>query len=758
MTTALESLLVAEIGRSVAGAYVGKLFADYGSEVHISEAMTPSATSAFFDDSKHLNSTSVLDEADVVIQSSPSDPIESPLAPINPEQVVLRISPFPSEGPYSKWKSTDLVDAALGGHLRLTGDPSREPLSGVPDLVHMAAGATGFIGVLAALMTRARTGQGQIVEVSHQEVIASLHQFSLLRYTHNGAILNRMGNRYSGPGTPIGAYECADGWIGLAIAQSDQMERLLEVTGLIGLLDHPDVANILDLMANQELLDSELIPYLKNQDRTELIELFQALRLPVAPISSIEDLLRDPHFQERDFWQTSKDGRLVPGPPFRMSDHDWGIGPKEKKTSFTSQEEPLESLKNGPLTGMRILDMTRVWAGPLAARILADLGAEVLMAEVPWTRTPLVVPESYVTSTHFFPDDEAGLQPWNRTGFHNKYANNKLSTVIELDKEEGRNFFKKLLPTIDVLIENFAPRVMPNFGFDEEALKQRNPSMTYITMPGYGRSGPNKDWVAYGPTLDGHVGHTWLTGYEGEGPWKCGIAWPDPIAGLHAAAGVLVALLDRQCCGISGQTVEVPQAETAINMIGQHILSAQAGLQSERMGNKRSGRAPQGVYRCSGEDRWIAISVLDDHCWKALCSVTGLIELAELTYEERWLRHDELDLALSNFTVAQVDTNLMAQLQSVGVPCGAVLNAADVVHDPQLKAVEFFEPLAHDEAGTHVWPRFAARLSLTPATMRRSAPTMGEHNEYAALELAGLDEREYERLIDLGVLRITPPE
>ena len=181
---------MAEIGRSVAGAYVGKLFADYGSEVHISEAMTPSATSAFFDDSKHLNSTSVLDAADVVIQSSPSDPIESPLAPINPEQVVLRISPFPSEGPYSKWKSTDLVDAALGGHLRLTGDPSREPLSGVPDLVHMASGATGFIGVLAALMTRARTGQGQIVEVSHQEVIASLHQFSLLRYTHNLSLIH----------------------------------------------------------------------------------------------------------------------------------------------------------------------------------------------------------------------------------------------------------------------------------------------------------------------------------------------------------------------------------------------------------------------------------------------------------------------------------------------------------------------------------------------------------------------------------------
>ena len=152
--------------------------------------------------------------------------------------------------------------------------------------------------------------------------------------------------------------------------------------------------------------------------------------------------------------------------------------------------------------------MTRVWAGPLAARVLADLGAEVLMTEVPWTRTPLEVPQSYVNSTHFFPDDDAGERPWNRTGFHNKYANNKMSTVIELDKPAGRDFFVRMLPKVDVVIENYAPRVMPNFGLDETELKQHNPDLTYVTMPGYGRTGPYKDWVAYGPTIDGHAGHT----------------------------------------------------------------------------------------------------------------------------------------------------------------------------------------------------------------------------------------------------------
>ncbi|HIL04640.1 MAG TPA: hypothetical protein EYG17_01150, partial [Acidimicrobiia bacterium] len=391
--TALESLLVVETGNSVAGAYAGKLFADYGSEVHVVGGDAPLEGHNFFDASKHRSGNELLTTADIVIQSSGTGPIELVYEPSLPQQIVLRIAPFASSGPYATWRSTDLVDAAIAGHLRLSGSPTREPLNGVPDIVHMAAGVTGFIGALAALMTRARTGRGQIVETSHQEVIAALHQFSLLRYTHNGAILNRMGNRYSGPGTPIGAYECADGWIGLAISQSDQMERLLEATGLSYLLDREEVETIYDVMTNQELLDGALVPYLKNQERTDLVELFQALRLPVAPISTMDDLLADPHLNDRNFWESDTDGVRLPGPPFRLSHHEWSIGPKQRKRSLRSRDEPLDRLKDGPLSGIRILDMTRVWAGPLAARILADLGAEVLMTEVPWTRTPLEVPQ-----------------------------------------------------------------------------------------------------------------------------------------------------------------------------------------------------------------------------------------------------------------------------------------------------------------------------------------------------------------------------
>ncbi|MCP5026366.1 MAG: CoA transferase [Actinomycetia bacterium] len=760
---AFSHLLVVELDGSAAGAYCAKVFADFGAEV-VTTAAGPRRP--YYDTSKHRTADdldNLTARADVVIQSSGIDPIAAPVAPATPTQIVVRVSPFAATGPYSTWRSTDLVDAAVAGHLRLSGAPDREPLQGVPDIVHHAAGMFAFVGAVAALVARVRTGFGQLVETSHQEVIAALHQFSLLRYTHNGAILSRQGNRYAGPGTPIGGYECADGWIGLAISQGDQMERMLEVTGLSSMLERDDVDSIWDLMINTDLLDAELIPYLKSQPRAELVELFQALRLPCAPASDMADLLADEHLSARGFWRSAPDDGLQhPGPPIRMSGHGWGLGPKEKQGDLPEAAEPAESLADGPLTGVRVLDMTRVWAGPLATRILADLGAEVLMTEVPWTRTGLEVPQIYIDGTHFFPDDEGGERPWNRSGFHNKYANNKLSTVIELDKEAGRNLFAALVPTADILVENYSPRVMPDLGFDQHTLNELNPDLLYVTMPGYGREGPYADWVAYGPTIDGHVGHTSLTGYRGEGPWKCGVAWPDPIGGIHGAAAALVGLLDRLVDpNAEGQTIEVAQIESAINMIGQHVVGAQGDdgevTVPRRWGNRRPRRAPQGVYRCAGHDRWIAISVVDDQSWQGLCDSAGWGDLAGLDPDGRWERHDEIDERLTEFTRNQIDVELMSLLQAAGVPAGAAHDAGEVMNDPQLAAIGFFAELEHADAGTHPWPRFPVRLSATPATMRSAAALMGEHNEYAACDLAGYTPEQYQTLLENGIVRTTPP-
>jgi len=726
-----RNLSVVAIGDSAAGAYCARLFAGLGAQT-TRVADTPLPGDLFYSSVVPAVSiegdelTDLLSGADVVIQASAVDPIADRLSPSDASQIVVHLSPFASTGPYATWRSTDLVDAAIAGHLRLSGDPEREPLQGVPDMVHHAAGVMAFVSAMAALIARERGAGGQVVEVTHHEVIVALHQFTLCRHTHNGAVL------------------------------------------LSTMLDRDDIGSIWDLMMNPELLDSELIPWMLTQQRDEVVELFQALRLPCAPISSIAELLVDPHLDARDFWSTTAGETVVlPGQPFHLSDHDWSNSPEPTRGELadTSQADETVNLAtesvdlgDGPLTGLRILDLTRVWAGPLAARLLADLGAEVLMVEVPWTRTPREVAESYVSSTRFFPDDDGGARPWNRSAFHNKYANNKLSTVIELDKPEGRQLLADLVPTADVVIENYSPRVMPGFGFDQDTLHEINPDLIYVTMPGYGREGPYTDWVAYGPTIDGHVGHTTLTGYRGEGPWKCGIAWPDPIGGMHAAAATLVALLDRLVEPESGgQSVEVAQVESAINMIGQHVAETQLSGQRPRMGNRRPGRAPQGVYPCAGPDRWIAISVIDDRSWQGLCAVLQMDDLASLAPEEREQRHDELDERIAAFTASADGAELARQLQDTGVPAGELLDAPQIMADPQLAAVDFFVELDHADAGAHLWPRFPGRLFGTPATLRRPAALMGEHNRYAVCDLAGRDEDAYEALVESGVVRIDPP-
>lgn len=774
----LSGVLVVEVGHTPAGAYCGRLFGGHGAEVvAIGPPPDPAGwapTMAFHDQVARriapdsAEAGEVLARADVVIRSSDDGPLPEAPLPDGPGgdpagRIEIRLSPFAAEGPYRDWRSSDLVETALAGHLRLTGDPDREPLQGVADLGRHATGAVGFIGAMAALIARARTGEGQVVEVATHEVLAALHQFTLLRHTHAGAILQRHGNRYAGPGAVIAAYRCRDGWISLTLATEDMVERMLEVTGLVSMLERHQVTAA-DLMVDIELLNSELIPYLAEQDRAELVELWQALRLPIAPISTLDEVLADPHLEARGFWTTDASGSVrLPGAPVVLSHHPWSAvpstGPSSPGAARPTGAEPLTALADGPLAGTRVLDLTRVWAGPLAARILADLGAEVVAVEHPWTRGGQEMPMSYVEASRFFPDDDPGPDPWNRNGFINKYLINKRSIVLDLNDPEARDLFARLVPAADVVIENYSPRVMPAFGFDEAALHALNPDLVYVTMPGYGRSGPHTDWVAYGPTIDGHVGHTALMGYRGEGPWKCGVAWPDPIGGLHAAAATLVALLDRLVDPAGGgQTIEVAQVESAINVIGPHLAAAQLAGAPERPGNRRAGFAPQGVYRCAGDDRWLALSVRDDRAWTATCRVLGLDDLAGLDSTARTERHDELDDRIAAACATRDDVELAGRLQAEGAAAGFVADAADVLADPQLAATGFLVELEHPSAGTHRWPRLPARLSATPATIRSPAPLMGADNEYVAVTLGGLPPEGYRDLVDRGVVRTDPPE
>jgi crotonobetainyl-CoA:carnitine CoA-transferase CaiB-like acyl-CoA transferase len=687
--------------------------------------------------------------------------------------VHVRISPFGDTGPYAQWRGADIVDQAVGGYLYLSGSPDREPLVGPADQPALAAGVYAAIGAMAALHARrrGRDGRDATVDVSHLDVLAGLHQHTDVRYTHTGDVLKRMGNRYAGPGSPIGMYRASDGFIAFTVATAAHGEVLLAVTGLDHLLELPGVNSVTDVMINASILDPALNGWLADQTVAGTVELLRSVRLAVAPVLSMSQVLDDEQLAARAWWRDADvEGRSVriPGPPFHIGDWSWEAAPAR---ALDGDEPPplpdrppgaVATLARecGPLDGLRVLDLTRVWAGPLAARILADLGADVVMVEAPWARTTREVPQAYASATHFFPDDDPGAHPWNRQGHINKYSIGKRSLGLDIATDAGRAAFERLVPHVDVVLENYSPRVMPNLGLDERRLHELNPSLLYVTMPGYGRTGPAKDHSAYGPVLDSHAGLSTLMGYRDVEAWKCGIAWPDPVAGIHGALAVLVALWGRdRTADRTGTTVEVAQFETAVGMTGDRLVRAQLdGADPRPQGNRHGTFAPQGVYRTLGDDRWIALTVPDDATWTALCELAGLPAAWHgWPVAQRRAEHDAIDDALGRWAAAQRRDDAVAALQAAGVPAGHVADAADWIEDPHLAERGYWAVLDHPESGSHRWPTFPARLSSSPTRPRGPAPLLGQHNAEVLREWGGLDEAEIADLVASGVVATEPP-
>ncbi len=775
-----DQLSIIEIGGSIAGAYCARLFATNGARVTRigDDSLTPAQRLYLHQGKTHLESAppALLAEADVIIESAPYGPLASLDIPeASATAVRVRISPYGSTGPAANWHSTDATLYAHTGHMHMVGDPDREPLSAPPHHPTYASGGFAFIGAMAALFDLERHGRLNHVEIAHFEVLATLHQMNYMRYQFGGDIFRRMGNRYTGAGTPNGLYQCSDGWIAISASTQPQAQMLITVIDALDLFDDPRVDSIVDLQINIEILEARLKPWLIQRTMVEAAEFFQSARIPAAPATSPLGLLHDPHLAERDFWRTvdaadvvatdatdatgstdAPEGTLdrltVPGPPFRIGD------PTDEPGAPAALDPNAEG--NDPLSGMRVLDLTKVWAGPLAARLLAELGAEVIQVEAPSARGPRHMSDAAVQASRLFPNNEAGEQPWNRNGHQIKYALNKKSVVLDLQQPEGRATFERLVPHVDLVIENYSPRVMPQFGLDEHRLHELNPNLIYMTMPGYGRSGPAMNWVAYGTTIDSHAGLSHLIGYDGQTPWKCGVAWPDPIAGLHAVSAILIALWRRSTDG-GGVTIELAQLESTISVVGDALVQAQLlGHDPAVLGNRHPNFAPQGVYPTTGDDHYIALSVLDDHAWRTLCTTANLPEAWQaLDVDARRAIHDEIDDALAAWTATHHHIALADQLQQLGITAAPVLDAPGVLADPQLAARDALAEIDQPQAARFLTPRSPIHFSQLPHnTPLRPSPLLGQHNDEVLTQLAGLTPEEIAHLVATGVVADKPPQ
>ncbi|MFC2028149.1 CaiB/BaiF CoA transferase family protein [Chloroflexota bacterium] len=410
-----------------------------------------------------------------------------------------------------------------------------------------------------------------------------------------------------------------------------------------------------------------------------------------------------------------------------------------------------------PLENIRIIDLSQVYAGPYATRLLADMGAEVIRVESTVRSTrggPTPQPGAV------YPDGDPGERPYNRSAYYNELNRNKLAISLDLSKEKSREIFKQLVNISDVVLENFAPRVMANFGLDYPVLSEVNSKIIMVSISAYGQTGPYRNYVSFGHGIEAMSGVSEITAYEDGDPLGPGIAYADATAGLHAAFAMLIALRHRRKTD-RGQHIDLSLRESLLALMGEHILNHSMNKRSpERRGNHDSSAIFQGCYRCNGNDEWISIAIDNDDELQLLCNVIGNPLWAKeegFNNLSNWqCNQHEIDKLIEQWTIQKDRQSAMQILQKAGVRAGAVLDAAQITHDPHLNQRDFFEKVNHPEAGTHSYPGIPWKLSLTPGSIRIPAPCFAQHNDYVFGELLGMSEEEITRLENQGIISSIP--
>jgi crotonobetainyl-CoA:carnitine CoA-transferase CaiB-like acyl-CoA transferase len=391
----------------------------------------------------------------------------------------------------------------------------------------------------------------------------------------------------------------------------------------------------------------------------------------------------------------------------------------------------------GILSGIRVLDFTWMLAGPYATRIFADFGAEVIKVQ---SKKTVKGAES------------------NFTPYFNTWNRNKRSITLDLSYLEAREMVLKLAAKSDVVIENFSPRVMTNWGLDYEKLKEVRPDLIMLSMSAMGQGGPRKDYVAFAPTLHALSGLTHLTSFEKDTPIGPGYAYSDIVAGLYAALAVLAALECRDRTG-QGQYVDLSEYEAICTLLGPSLLDAL--LNDKEIlphGNWQDdlATAPHGCYPCSGTDRWCVIAVSNEEEWQSLCRALGdpdwMKEDRFGTVAKREKNRKELDDLLMKWTTLHTAEDVVSLLQEAGVPSGVVQNAEDLSKDPQLLARGFFIQLNHPLLGETVSDRSPIRFEEDVTVGWKAAPLLGEDNRSVFLELLGLTESEWSSYAEKGIV------
>jgi crotonobetainyl-CoA:carnitine CoA-transferase CaiB-like acyl-CoA transferase len=781
---------IVDLTTGIAGPYATKFFVDAGSEVVKVESPGGDAMRSWTASQQNLGesesgplfqylnagkSSIVLDPrdaqdraritalaqwADILIEDWGAGKLEeaglSPegLLDANPRLAVVRISAWGQVGPWATHPANDFTLQAATGSTDYRGVPEREPVAAGGRLSEWATGAYAAVAGLAAWRSARQTGEGQIADLSNFEVAISCL-----------TIYGDLGGQFFDGDLPrsvdIPSIEpTRDGHVGFCTTTGQQWSDFCSMLGHQEIAEDPRFREGRERFMERDFLRGVIHPWTRERTTDEIIELCEMLRIPVAPVGNGKILPEFDHMIAREIYQRTPGGFLQPRPPWRLestrpapprpapaldADRDDVLGLLRKNDRRSPR--PLGSA-DLPFAGLRVIDVTAFWAGPITTTVLAEFGADVIKVE------SIQRPDGMRFAGALRNDT---LWEWSPV-FHGANPG-KRAITLRLDHEDGLELLKRLITDADVVIENFSARVMPGFGLDADTVRALNPRVLFVRMPAFGLDGPWKDRAGFAMNVEQVSGLAWVTGYEDMPLVPRGSC--DPIGGMHTVFAIGMALEERRRTG-HGQTVEVALLEPGLNIAAEQVLEYSAfGVLLGHTGNKMPHAAPQGVFQTTNESELVAVSVTTDAHWHALCRLLEAGDWRESdalsTHRGRLEAHDVLCERVAAWTASRSREEAIAELLSAGVPASAVINAHRLMPNPQLEARRFFQSMKHPFTGETRYPGFPAQFSAFERDLHRSPPpTLGQHNREILQSELGLDDEEFDRLVADGIIGTRP--
>ncbi len=393
------------------------------------------------------------------------------------------------------------------------------------------------------------------------------------------------------------------------------------------------------------------------------------------------------------------------------------------------------------LSGIRVLELGQLIAGPFAAKTLADFGAEIIKVESPKDGDPL----RKWRMLH------QGTSVWWQA-----QSRNKQSICIDLRVKEGQEIVKRLAKEADVLIENFRPGTMEKWGMGWEELHALNPKLIMLRISGYGQDGPRRDEPGFAAIGEAVAGLRYLTGHPGDVPARAGLSLGDTIAGLHGALGILLALYQRDARGGQGQMIDVALYEAVFNLTESLLPEYHVfGAIRQPAGGALPGIAPSNAYPCK-DGQYVLIAANGDSLFKRLMELIQRNDLGNdpdlARNDGRAKRANELDAAIGAWTKERTLDEVLAALQTIAVPAGRIYTAKDIAQDPHYRARGVIETVESADGLKVEMPGIIPKLSDNPGQVRYRAPTLGEHTD-SVLKSLGFSAEQIKTLKEAGVLQ-----